>query len=403
MNKLILKTTLLVGVSSFILLPSAFAEPSNQSEIKQQRSQVQSEINKVDEQITATQTELDEISAQISRVDEAIKENNLMMDETKQNIAAANAEVEKFQQEITDLEVDIENRYEFLKKRAVAFQQNGGSINYLEVIMGSKGFMDFINRVSVVTTLVEADAELLEKDQADRDSLEVKQTAVEDKLAELTDMKTELEGMQAMIVEQKQHSEQLKEELEQKKQDNLNQKADLQQEDRNLAAKAAELSRPKVTQFSASSSASPRVSSSPSTPTFSGAVGSGSLSVAINAGYKYIGNSAYKFGGGRSASDIANGLFDCSGFVHWAFAQAGINVGSSTATLSGQGQKVSVSEMKPGDLVFFNTYKTNGHVGIYIGGGQFIGSQSNSGVAIASMSSSYWRNAFNGHVRRIAN
>jgi cell wall-associated NlpC family hydrolase len=57
--------------------------------------------------------------------------------------------------------------------------------------------------------------------------------------------------------------------------------------------------------------------------------------------------------------------------------------------------------MKPGDLVFFDTYKKDGHVGIYVGGGQFIGAQSSTGVAIANMSSGYWADHFSGHVVRI--
>ncbi len=65
------------------------------------------------------------------------------------------------------------------------------------------------------------------------------------------------------------------------------------------------------------------------------------------------------------------------------------------------GRQVSASEMQPGDLVFFDTYKNDGHVGIYIGGGQFIGSQSSTGVAIANMSSGYWKDVFNGRVVRV--
>ncbi|MYL59432.1 peptidase, partial [Virgibacillus halodenitrificans] len=69
--------------------------------------------------------------------------------------------------------------------------------------------------------------------------------------------------------------------------------------------------------------------------------------------------------------------------------------------LSGVGSKVSYSNAQPGDLVFFNTYKTNGHVGIYLGGGRFIGSQSSTGVAVANMNSGYWNQKFSGHVRRV--
>jgi cell wall-associated NlpC family hydrolase len=121
----------------------------------------------------------------------------------------------------------------------------------------------------------------------------------------------------------------------------------------------------------------------------------------MTAGFKYIGHSVYVFGGGRSAYDIANGRFDCSGFVHWAFSQAGVNIGTSTESLKNQGTRVSYSDIRPGDLVFFNTYKQDGHVGIYLGNGQFIGSQSSTGVAVANMSSGYWRDHFSGHVQRI--
>jgi cell wall-associated NlpC family hydrolase len=121
----------------------------------------------------------------------------------------------------------------------------------------------------------------------------------------------------------------------------------------------------------------------------------------ITAGYKYIGNSVYVFGGGRSPEDIAKGRFDCSSFVQWAFRQAGIEIGSTTDTIKNDGRQVSISELKPGDLVFFDTYKKDGHVGIYIGNQRFIGSQSSTGVAIADMSSGYWKNKFNGRVVRI--
>src|SRR5699024_5577327 len=53
---------------------------------------------------------------------------------------------------------------------------------------------------------------------------------------------------------------------------------------------------------------------------------SGNIHTVRNAGNKYIGNSSYEWGGGRTASDIANGRFDCSGFVSWAFSEAGISV-----------------------------------------------------------------------------
>ncbi|MCJ8007026.1 C40 family peptidase [Lederbergia wuyishanensis] len=112
-----------------------------------------------------------------------------------------------------------------------------------------------------------------------------------------------------------------------------------------------------------------------------------------------VGRSSYSWG----AIDVKNRRFDCSGFVHWAYASAGVNIGRSTSALSTQGKKVSTSEMKRGDLIFFNTYKTNGHVGIYLGNGTFLNSNSSHGVSIDSLSNTYWKNAFKGHVRRVVN
>lgn len=99
--------------------------------------------------------------------------------------------------------------------------------------------------------------------------------------------------------------------------------------------------------------------------------------------------------------------FDCSGYVSWVFQQAGTipNIRYTTGGFASMGTKVSMENAQPGDLVFFKTTgAANSHVGIYLGNNQFIGAQTSTGVAIASMNNSYWKKAFddNGkHVRRI--
>lgn len=125
----------------------------------------------------------------------------------------------------------------------------------------------------------------------------------------------------------------------------------------------------------------------------------------VDVGKRFINNSVYVFGGGRNQEEIDRGIFDCSSFVHWAFSQVGQDLGPltgvSTETLKTKGTAVSPGDMQPGDLVFFDTYKVDGHVGIYIGDGMFIGSQTSTGVAVADMSSGYWQQKFNGRVKRL--
>jgi cell wall-associated NlpC family hydrolase len=207
-------------------------------------------------------------------------------------------------------------------------------------------------------------------------------------------MKTDLEGMQQQILQQKAQNDALKADLQNKQTDKIAERAQLQQQQRDLAAQAIKAAQAPQAKSNNSNSGNINLS----VPKVSG-----SINDVISAGYKLIGNSTYVFGGGRTQSDIANGRFDCSGFVHWAFAQAGYNIGSSTDALVNSGSRVSPSDMRPGDLVFFDTYKRDGHVGIYLGGGNFIGCQNSTGVAVANLTSGYWKGVFNGHVVRIIN
>lgn len=126
---------------------------------------------------------------------------------------------------------------------------------------------------------------------------------------------------------------------------------------------------------------------------------------AISVGNSLIGKTKYVFGGGRSQADIDKGRFDCSSFIHYAFKQSGIDLGPLTSvttdTLKKKGTAVASKNLQVGDLVFFDTWKKDGHVGIYLGDGKFMGAQSSTGVGIQSMNDGYWKSKFSGNVRRI--
>jgi peptidoglycan DL-endopeptidase CwlO len=62
--------------------------------------------------------------------------------------------------------------------------------------------------------------------------------------------------------------------------------------------------------------------------------------------------------------------FDCSGLVMWAYAQVGISLEHFTGDQWNEGEHVSISQLEPGDLVFF--YADLGHVGMYIGNGLMV-------------------------------
>lgn len=113
---------------------------------------------------------------------------------------------------------------------------------------------------------------------------------------------------------------------------------------------------------------------------------------------KYIG-CAYIFGG-----TSPNG-FDCSGFVQYIYKLYGVSLYRTADVQLNNGWSVSYSDLRPGDLVFFaHTYNTSAaasHVGIYIGGGQFVhAANSSTGVTTSNLSNSYYSSRYVG-ARRI--
>lgn len=107
---------------------------------------------------------------------------------------------------------------------------------------------------------------------------------------------------------------------------------------------------------------------------------------------KYLGY-PYVWGGSRPSTS-----FDCSGFVSYVINHCGNgwNMGRQTANeLLGHCTRVSSSEAKPGDLIFFQgTYNTSGasHVGIYVGNGMMI--HCGNPIQYASINTNYWQNHF---------
>ena len=103
----------------------------------------------------------------------------------------------------------------------------------------------------------------------------------------------------------------------------------------------------------------------------------------------------YKWGG----TTLASGL-DCSGLVQFVFQQAtGVTLPRSTKELSRIGGEVALTDLKPGDLVFFNTRRfAFSHVGIYLGDKRFIHApRRGREVEVAMIDKSYWQQRFKEH------
>lgn len=96
--------------------------------------------------------------------------------------------------------------------------------------------------------------------------------------------------------------------------------------------------------------------------------------------------------GGNSKSGV-----DCSGFMQITFRDLfGIDLPRTTKDQAKEGERISKSELRTGDLVFFNTGRgPNGkHVGVYVKNGQFLHASTKGGVIYSDLDSPYWSKAF---------
>jgi cell wall-associated NlpC family hydrolase len=90
--------------------------------------------------------------------------------------------------------------------------------------------------------------------------------------------------------------------------------------------------------------------------------------------------------------------FDCSGLVSYVFGQNGVAVPRTVSGLFHAGQQVDGPRLQPGDLVFFTTVSPGAsHVGIAIGGDEFVHAPNSAGeVRVERMSAPYWATRFVG-------
>ena len=201
--------TAILGLSVVLTEPVANANTLNdlkkkQQEIENKTNQLNSNIKEKTGDITENQSKQEQLLAQIQALDSEIIKTDKNIDAVLGEISRTTTEIEKLQASIKVLVKKIADRDELIKERLRAVQQSGGSVNYLDVLLGASSFADFIDRFSAVNTLMDADRKILQEQADDKQSLETKQAQVEDKLAEqensrdrLVQLKKSLDGQKA--------------------------------------------------------------------------------------------------------------------------------------------------------------------------------------------------------------
>ena len=327
-----------IGILAALLVAvPAFATPSPSVSAKQAEAQrVLGEISELDESLGRANERLNLANLKLEHVQGQIKENRNEFRVAKHNLKRSQATI---------------------AQRLVTLYTKGET-SPLEVILGARSLVEVINRMDTESRVSSLDAQVIGEVRTYR-------TAVKRHARELKKQQAQVRQLVATrAAEERRARSQLAE--RQRLLSSLNGEIQrMMAEQQALELRQAQAVRATYLEGQARQSQSVGTSvfgATAATPEGATVVPSSSYSGAVGVALSYLGT-PYVWAG------AAPGGFDCSGLVMYAFGRAGVSLPHSSYALWSVGVSVPRSQLESGDLVFFSGL---GHVGIYIGGGQFV-------------------------------
>lgn len=388
-KKLILKLALTTTIGfTYLAAPlTVLAAPGSESEYNQKLEDLSTDQSDAEKELEAVASKIED------------REND--MNKLVEEMTATTEALTKLQDEIKVLNEKIEEREARLEEQARAVQVTGDSSSLVEFVMDSDSLGDVIGRLDVVSKLVTANQNLIQEQIDDKELVVEKEKETLAKQEEQTLRAAKLESQKTELEEEQANQERLVASIsaqrakvsEEKDAFLAEQKAaeERMKEIQTARTVAEQTSTISVSDESNGSDKTENNSKTVSTSSSKADVAEKNIPAATNGGS--ITSVAQSLIGVPylSAGSTPAG-FDCSGFVQYVFRKAGRSITRTAAGQYSATTRITQSQAKPGDLIFFNQSGSIDHVGIYLGGGSFIGSQSSTGVAIASFTSGYWSN-----------
>lgn len=212
----------------------SYSASSDLKQIEKERKDVKENLSKKEKEIVKVLEEIDDLHKEITKIEDEISEQNEKIIETEEKVIQYEDEFYQLLEESKQLDEQIETRTDILNNRLSAYQESGGDITFLEVIFNAKSFVDFISRVSSVTTITSAEQDIIDQQIADREEVELIQEQIVEKIDQQEQLIEDLE-MKKESMDEKQASLKTSEKQLKQKENNLKkEKEKLTKEDSEL-------------------------------------------------------------------------------------------------------------------------------------------------------------------------
>ncbi len=185
-------------------------------DLDQKRQQIEEKTSKTESTLKKKKSELAKLEKKESKLKKEIEKIDHKVSAATEKVAEKEKEVKQTKQEIKKLKKDIqvindriEKRKAIFKDRIRSMQKSGGTINYLDVLLGARSFSDFVGRVGAVTTIVEADKDMITEHENDLKLVEQKEAELNNQLSGLETSLKELEELKKDFSKQQKEKEKI--------------------------------------------------------------------------------------------------------------------------------------------------------------------------------------------------
>ena len=282
--------------------------------------------------------------------------------------------VNRFEVRVARRNLDIAQQHLQMRLRDLYVQGNGSST--LEVILGATSLDDLLNRIDTVNRVSNQDSQVLREVRQFRREVQHRNAILRKANAQQRQVVAERAAtkrrIQSGLAERQRMLASIRSEIVKLKAEEAQRQALLAEQARARLAQIRQQQQARIQDTVLGAGALTPDGPSVLPPAQYGGV--------VGVAMQFLGT-PYVWGGASPAG------FDCSGLVMYAFAQVGVSLPHNAAAQYGYGVYVPQDQLQPGDLVFFDGL---GHVGIYIGGGQFIHSPHTGDVVKISSLSDPW-------------
>lgn len=369
------KVVAAVLVAAVALVPALSPAPAQGDEIGDLRSRaaaISAQMTDLQAEIRTNTTEVEKARYRSSQLETEIADKKKTLATARRSESSARKQLSQFALRAYVSGGNSAGLNEVIGTDGDKIGQRNG---YLSTTVGDR--QQLVDDLSAAQQVTRDQARRLEADQSEAKAtearVEAKQLKAQQAAQELASIQSQLDGQLATLVAEQQAAQaraaeqRVRAQAEAQAAAAARQNATAQQE---RAAQSATL--PPVVTPSVNATATPPPVDPPA---FVAPPNASAAAIAIAAAQAQLGV-PYSWGGGNASGPsygIAQGAntrgFDCSGLTLYAYAQAGISLSHLTYSQMQQGQVVPLSQIQPGDLVF---YWGGGHMALYVGGGQVI-------------------------------